>query len=82
MGKMLSPILFLFLSDLLILFGNEDIHKSLNEFDVWPDPTTESADLERQKKNDDCIVVLSVAIDWILFKLTVRIFTICNLLRS
>ena len=22
-----------------ILAGNDDIHKSLNEFEIWPDPT-------------------------------------------
>ena len=27
------PILF-------ILAGNEDMHKSLDEFEIWPDPTT------------------------------------------
>ena len=25
---------------LFILAGNEDMHKSLNEFEIWPDPTT------------------------------------------
>ena len=26
---------------LFILTGNDDIHKSLDEFEIWPDPTTD-----------------------------------------
>ena len=26
---------------LFILAGNDDIHKSLHEFEIWPDPTTD-----------------------------------------
>ena len=34
---------FLFFLDgiLFILTGNYDIHKSLDEFEIWPDPTTD-----------------------------------------
>ena len=32
-----SPILF-------ILAGNDDMHESLEEFEIWPDPTTGSHD--------------------------------------
>ena len=30
--------------------GNDDMHESLDEFEIWPDSTTELAALERMKK--------------------------------
>ena len=51
MGKTASPLFlgcFLF-----ILAGNNDIHKSLDEFEIRPDPTADYglAALEHQKKS-------------------------------
>ena len=47
---------------LLIVAGNEDMHKSLDEFEFRPDPTA----LERLKNR--CCHFFSVAIDKIHFK--------------
>ena len=41
MEKTVLPLfLSCFLSDSFILAGNNDIHESLDEFEIWPDPTT------------------------------------------
>ena len=49
-----------------ILAGNYDIHNSLDEFQIWPDLTTELAALEHQKHL--CCHFFSVAIYPIHFK--------------
>ena len=43
MEKTVLPLFlgcFLFYPILLILAGNNDIHESLDDFEIWPDPTT------------------------------------------
>ena len=41
MGKTMSPLFLGFFDRILfILAGNDNIHESLNEFEIWPDPTT------------------------------------------
>ena len=44
MGKRASSLFFLAVFDriLFILAGNYDIHKSLHEFEIRPDPTTDN----------------------------------------
>ena len=40
MGKTMSPLLSAFLDRILfILAGNDNIHESLDEFEIRPDPT-------------------------------------------
>ena len=37
--KMVLPLFSAILEQILfILAGNDDIHKSLDEFEIWPDP--------------------------------------------
>ena len=70
MGKMKSSrFLGCFDRILFILAGNEDIHKSLYEFDFRTDPTTDTelAALERLK--NICHHVIAIDIDPIFFKL-------------
>ena len=53
MGKVASSrFLESFDRILFILAGNDDMHESLDEFEIWPDSTrtTELAALERMKK--------------------------------
>ena len=38
-GKTVLSHLKIFVRIHLILAGNDDIHKSLNEFEIWRDPT-------------------------------------------
>ena len=41
MGKMMSPLFLAVLDRILFIFaGNDNIHESLDEFEIWPDPTT------------------------------------------
>ena len=41
MGKMMSPFFSAVLDRILFVFaGNDNIHESLNEFDIRPDPIT------------------------------------------
>ena len=41
MGKMMSPLFMAVLDRILfILAGNDNIHESLDEFEIRPDPTT------------------------------------------
>ena len=52
MEKTVSPLfLAVFHSILFILAGNDDMHKSSEEFEFRPAQTTESATLERLKKS-------------------------------
>ena len=40
--KTVLPLFSVVLDEILfILTGNDDIHKSLDEFEIWPDPTTD-----------------------------------------
>ena len=40
MGKTMSPLFSAFLNWILfILAGNDNIHESLDEFEIWSDPT-------------------------------------------
>ena len=42
MEKMVLPLfLGCFYPILFILAGNDDMHESLEEFEIWPDPTTD-----------------------------------------
>ena len=41
MGKMMSPLFSTVLDRILFIFaGNDNIHESLDEFEIQPDPTT------------------------------------------
>ena len=41
MGKMMSPLFSAVLDRILFIFaGNDYIHESLYELEIWPDPTT------------------------------------------
>ena len=41
MGKMMSPLFWAVLDRILFIFaGNNNIHESLDEFEIRPDPTT------------------------------------------
>ena len=41
MGKMMSPLFLAVLDRILFIFaGNDNIHESLDEFEIRPDPTT------------------------------------------
>ena len=40
MEKTMSSHFLVCFDQILVIFaGNDDIHKSLNEFEIWPDPT-------------------------------------------
>ena len=43
MGKTMLPLFSSVLDRIHFIFaGNDDIHESLDEFEIWPDPTTGS----------------------------------------
>ena len=57
-----SPLLF-------ILAGNEDMHKSLNQFEFRPDPTSDYGVTAFEPLQNRCHHFFLVAFDPILFKL-------------
>ena len=48
--------------------GNESMHKSLDEFEFRPDPTTEYGLIFPRTSKNQCLYTFSVAVDPILFK--------------
>ena len=53
---------------LLILAGNKNIHKCLNEFELWPVLATDYGVSCPSASKNRCHIVFSFAIDRVLFK--------------